>query len=223
MQFRLRDGGLDGRGAGEEVSVQQRLVEDEAAGGRGPLRAVRVEAARTLAGTSEEGLPSELAQRLRTTVNELIATELATAERPESHVNLAQIYARLGRNAEAEQELHTALRLDRRFVAAMVNLADLYRAQGREDEAEQWLRQAVSLAPRAPEPVHALGLLEVRRGQSGGAGRPVNASLRWAARNWWGCRHASRSRRPAGRHDGKAETGFRSRSRRRARCHRRAR
>ena len=47
----------------------------------------------------------------------------------------------------------------------MVNLADLYRAQGREDQDEHWLRQAISVAPAAAEPAHALGLLEVRRGQ----------------------------------------------------------
>jgi predicted CXXCH cytochrome family protein len=128
------------------------------------LRAVRIEAARTLAGTNDEQTPAPLAKQIQTAVDELIATEQAAAERPESHVNLAQIYSRLGRVNDAEAELRTALKLDVRFLPALVNLADLNRAQGRDAEAEQWLRQAINAAPDAAEPVHSLGLLEVRRG-----------------------------------------------------------
>jgi Flp pilus assembly protein TadD len=47
----------------------------------------------------------------------------------------------------------------------MVNLADLYRMQSRDDEGERWLERAVAAAPDAAEPVHALGLLKVRRKQ----------------------------------------------------------
>jgi tetratricopeptide (TPR) repeat protein len=131
-----------------------------------PLKAVRVEAARSLAGSDDDRTPPPLRERLRTAVAELIASENVAAERPESHVNLAQIQARLGHPADAERELTTALRLDPRFVPAMVNLADLYRAQNREPAAEQWLRRAVGVAPAAAEPAHALGLLEVRQGHA---------------------------------------------------------
>jgi predicted CXXCH cytochrome family protein len=129
-----------------------------------PIRAVRVEAARSLVGSADDHTEPKLREQLRQAVNELIATEAIAAERPESHINLAQIQARLGHPVDAERELRSALRLDPRFVPAMVNLADLYRAENRESEAGRWLRRAVSVAPTAAEPAHALGLLEVRQG-----------------------------------------------------------
>jgi predicted CXXCH cytochrome family protein len=134
-----------------------------------PVKAVRVEAARSLAGSADAHTEPQLREQLRKAVAELIATEEVAAERPESHVNLAQIHSRLGQAAAAERELLSALRLDPRFVAAMVNLADLYRAQNRESEAERWLRRAVDVAPGAAEPAHALGLLQVRRGHGDAA------------------------------------------------------
>jgi predicted CXXCH cytochrome family protein len=130
-----------------------------------PTRAVRVEAARALAGVNIESLTPAVATRLQRAVDELIAVERASAERPESHVNLARIFERLGRETDAEQELNAALRLDPHFVPALVNLADLDRARGRENEAERWLREAMATAPLSAAPIHALGLLEVRRGQ----------------------------------------------------------
>jgi len=150
--------GLTGLSAEESLRVGAGLLTD-------PLRAVRIEAARSLVGIPNDQITATAAARLQASVDELIASERATAERPESHVNIAQIYARLGRADDADRELHTALELDAKFVPAMVNLADLERAQGREDDAEKWLRQAIVVAPRSAEPVHALGLLEVRRGQ----------------------------------------------------------
>ena len=137
-----------------------------------PVKAVRVEAARSLAGSADAHTEPQLRERLRQAVNELMATEEVAAERPESHVNLAQIHTRLGQAAAAERELLSALRLDPRFVPAMVNLADLYRGQDRESEAERWLRRAVDVAPGAAEPPHALGLLEVRRSH-------LDAALVW--------------------------------------------
>ncbi len=130
-----------------------------------PTRSVRIEAARLLAGTSPGLLQESQKTALDRAVSELIASELAAAERPESHVNLALLYAQMGRTAEAESELQTALRLDPRYVPAMVNLADLYRAQNRDDEGQRWLARAIAVAPNAAEPIHALGLLKVRQKQ----------------------------------------------------------
>lgn len=129
------------------------------------VRAVRIEAARALAGAPDMALAVTQRQQLKAAIAELIRSEQAAAERPESHVNLAQLYLRLGRTGDAERALNTALRLDRRFVPAMVNLADLERSLGREDEAARWLTRAMAAGPQAAEPVHALGLLEIRRGR----------------------------------------------------------
>ncbi len=129
-----------------------------------PIRSVRIEAARLLAGTSPGELQASQ-KALENAMSELIASEMVSAERPENHMNLALIYAQMGRTTEAESELQTALRLDPKFVPAMVNLADLYRQQQRDDEGEKWLEKAIAIAPNAAEPVHALGLLKIRQKQ----------------------------------------------------------
>lgn len=130
-----------------------------------PVRAVRIETARALVGTPNSLLSVRQRHELQSAVDELVLAEQVAAERPESHVNLAQIYLHLDRAKDAERELHTALKLDGRFVPAMVNLADLYRILGRDDEGEAWLRKAIVVSPQAAEPVYALGLLKIRRGK----------------------------------------------------------
>jgi tetratricopeptide (TPR) repeat protein len=127
------------------------------------IRAVRIEAARLLAGSGLELSPPQKVA-LDSAVSERIESEMASAERPESHMNLGLLYTRMGRMKDAELELQTALRLESNYVPAMVNLADLYRVQQRETEAEQLLKRAIVAAPNAAEPIHALGLLKVRRG-----------------------------------------------------------
>jgi Flp pilus assembly protein TadD len=129
------------------------------------IRSVRIEAAHLLAGASPELLQEAQKTALEGAVSELIASEMATAERPENHLNLALLYAQIGRVNDAESELKTALRLDPEFIPAMVNLADLYRTQQHDDEAQQLLEKAIAVAPNAAEPIHALGLLKVRQKQ----------------------------------------------------------
>ncbi|MGA7411467.1 MAG: tetratricopeptide repeat protein [Bryobacteraceae bacterium] len=130
-----------------------------------PVRAVRIEAARLLAGTQPDLLQEDQKAALERGISELIASEMVSAERPENHMNLALLYMKLNKSTEAEAELMTALRLDPNFVPAMVNLADFYRMQQRDAEGEKWLRQAMAAAPDASEPVHVLGLLKARQGQ----------------------------------------------------------
>lgn len=128
-----------------------------------PVRSVRIEAARLLAGTPPDLLQDNQKTALDRDLSELIASEMVSAERPENHMNLALLYAQMGRPSDAESELKTALRLDPKFVPAMVNFADLDRQQQRDDESQQWLEKAIKVAPDAAEPVYALGLLKVRQ------------------------------------------------------------
>jgi predicted CXXCH cytochrome family protein len=148
---------------------------------RDPVRAVRLEAAQALAGTS---LPEAQRGDLEAAVTEWIRAEQVNADRPEAHVNLANLYGRLGRAADAESELRTALLLDPHFVPALVNLADLLRAQGRDADGARFLETAVRVAPADAEALHALALLRVRQGQvaeavdllrRAAAGRPDSA------------------------------------------------
>src|SRR4029079_12558632 len=91
------------------------------------IRSVRIEAARLLAGNARELLPQFQKAALDSAVLERIESEMVSAERPESHMNLGLLYTQMGRLKDAENELQTALRLEPSDVPALVNLADLYR------------------------------------------------------------------------------------------------
>jgi Flp pilus assembly protein TadD len=127
-----------------------------------PARLVRAWAAVSLAATPPSLLSPQESGALERATREAVALEQAVAERPESHLNLGNLYVRQGRAKEAEGELNTALRLDPRSVPALVNMADLCRATGREADAERYLRTAIAIEPDAAEAVHALGLLCIR-------------------------------------------------------------
>ncbi|QDF97902.1 hypothetical protein CJ010_15870 [Azoarcus sp. DD4] len=130
-----------------------------------PVRLVRIDAARSLADVPEALLSGAALAARRRAFEELVASELAAAELPESHLNLGTLHARSGDAAAAEAAFRQALTLDPRSVPARVNLADLYRQTGRDAEAEQILQDAIKADPLAAEPVHALGLLKVRQGR----------------------------------------------------------
>jgi predicted CXXCH cytochrome family protein len=132
---------------------------------RDAVRVVRLAAAHALAGTPQQAWSTEQQADFDRALSELIASEAVNADRPEMHLNLATVYARLGRAADAEAALRAALVLDPHFVPALVNLADLFRVQGREADAERALAQALQETPDSAEALHALGLLRVRQGR----------------------------------------------------------
>jgi predicted CXXCH cytochrome family protein len=132
---------------------------------RDPLRAVRIEAARTLADVPPSlWVPAERAA-LADALAEYRAAQRAQADRPEPHVNLALLHLALGEPAAARREYETALRLAPWFVPAAANLADLERAEGNDAGAEALLRRALASAPESAELHHALGLALVRSGR----------------------------------------------------------
>lgn len=128
-------------------------------------RAVRVEAARSLVGPAAAQLVGISRGHFERAFAELMAVEQLAADRPESHVNRAQIQLRLGKPQQAEAALRDALRLAPAHVPALLNLADLYRLARRDGDAEPLLRRAAEVAPALAEPSHALGLLLVRQGK----------------------------------------------------------
>jgi predicted CXXCH cytochrome family protein len=128
-----------------------------------PVRAVRIEAARALAGTDLLRLtPEQQAALVKATV-ELVAAEMVDADRPEAHLNLGLLDLRRRQLSEAEGEYRTALRLDPNFVPALVNLADLDRARGMDDEGADLLRKAMAIEPDNADVRYALGLYLVRK------------------------------------------------------------
>jgi tetratricopeptide (TPR) repeat protein len=145
-----------------------------------PVRVVRMEAARLLAGGPRDRLTEAQRAALDRAYAEYVAAERFNADRPESHMNLALLYAAQGRLAEAEGELRSALELDPRFVPAAVNLADVYRAAGRDPEGERVLRDMLAADPRSAAAHHALGLLLVRARRQADALRELETAARLA-------------------------------------------
>src|SRR5215467_5850927 len=85
---------------------------------RDAVRVVRLAAAHALAGTPQQAWSTEQQADFDRALSELMASEAVNADRPETHLNLANLYARLGRAADAEAALRTALVLDPHFVPA---------------------------------------------------------------------------------------------------------
>ncbi|MEY2918930.1 MAG: hypothetical protein RL261_235 [Pseudomonadota bacterium] len=132
----------------------------------GPLlgdatRAVRIEAARSLAG-GQARLPQELLPRWEAASKEYVATLQYNADRPESRVALGGFDAALGQTDAAQAQFAAAIRLDPEFIPAYVNAADVLRAQGRDQEAADMLLQGLQHAPMSATLHHALGLALVR-------------------------------------------------------------
>jgi predicted CXXCH cytochrome family protein len=147
---------VPGEGGGNLLPVLMPLLTDR-------YRAVRVEAARALAGIDPLRLPEPHRGALTTAMQALLAAEQVDADRPETQVNLGVLALRRRDLAAAEAAYRKALRLDPGFVPGFVNLADLERLRGRDAEGLALLRQALALEPDNPTVRHALGLARVRQ------------------------------------------------------------
>lgn len=128
-----------------------------------PIRRVRIEAGSVLSAMPQDHLSPADRDRLSHAIDEYIGVQRFNADRPESRVNLGNLYARQGRSAEAEAEYDAARALDPGFTPTYVSLAQLYAQQGRDSDGERVLRQALSQMPDDPELHHALGLNLVRQ------------------------------------------------------------
>jgi tetratricopeptide (TPR) repeat protein len=128
-----------------------------------PVRAVRIEAARALAGIDQRLLTAQQKTAFAAAYLELFVAEMVDADRPEAHLNLGLLETRLQRGPEAEAHYRTALRLDPNFVPGLVNLADLDRQRGADDEGAELLRKATELEPNNADARHAMGLFLIRQ------------------------------------------------------------
>ena len=134
-----------------------------------PVRGVRIEAARVLAGIPEAQLPESRREAFRRALDEYILVQQEDADWPMANLNMGNLYLRLGRFDEAVAAYRQALKLDPQFASAWVNLADAWRVQGREKEAEDTLRAGLAKMPRSADLLHALGLTQVRKGDKAAA------------------------------------------------------
>ena len=134
-----------------------------------PVRGVRIEAARILAGVPEAQLPESRREAYRRALDEYIAAQQEDADWPTANVNLGNLHLRLGRFDAAVAAYRQALRLDSQLASAWVNLADAWRMQGREQDAEATLRKGLATLPRSADLLHSLGLAQVRKGDKAAA------------------------------------------------------
>jgi len=150
--------GLDRIPAEQRVAIVAPLLDD-------PVRAVRVVAARLLAGVPSARLePAQRRARDRG-IREFEAAQAATADTAGAHLNLGVLRTQQGDPDAAEQSYRTALALDPDFLPAHFNLTALMNEVGRNDEAEQVLQEAIARFPENGELHYSLGLLLAEQGR----------------------------------------------------------
>ena len=128
-----------------------------------PMRLVRTEAARVLAGVPDALFNEAQRTTLARALDEYRAVQDVNADRAESHVNLGLLHAQRNEPQAAEAAYEQALALNPSFVPAYANLADLYRAQRRDDDVDTVLARGLEAIPLSGDLHHALGLLRVRQ------------------------------------------------------------
>ncbi len=127
-----------------------------------PVRAVRVEAGRVLAGAPRTGIDQEHVKALESAISEYIEMQQAVADVPESQMALAELYFSMGQPGQAEDCYRRAISLDPLFIPARVNLAEFLYSSGRLLEAEPILREGVAMRPDDGFAHEAWGRYQIR-------------------------------------------------------------
>jgi Flp pilus assembly protein TadD len=161
--------------ANTEPQVRERYLSRMTAD---PVRAVRIEAARALAGPAEAGVAAADRPAFAKALEEYIAVQLYNADRPEGRMNLGNLYASRGDVDRAIAEYRKALAIEPTFVAGYVNLADAYRSRGADTDAEATLRQGLAREPKAAALHYALGLALVRQKKTADALKELGEAAR---------------------------------------------
>jgi tetratricopeptide (TPR) repeat protein len=111
-----------------------------------------------------------------------LAEAAATGEIYEASHNLANVYFKQQRYAEAAAEYERALRIEPEAVETLYGLANAEREQGHGDAARAALGRALHLAPGDPRIVSALyaqALADARAGRRAQAEEGFDLVLRW--------------------------------------------
>ena len=143
-----------------------------------PVRAVRAEAAARLAGPPSQRLPEAQRKAWAAALEEYEAGQRYMSDLPSGPYNLGNLYATLGRTADAEKQYRRALAVDDQLFLARANLAMLLAVNGRGAEAETLLREALAQQPAHAGIAFNLGLLLAERGDRAGAEKALRTALR---------------------------------------------
>jgi tetratricopeptide (TPR) repeat protein len=163
--------GLEAVSPAERVAAVAPLLSDR-------TRAVRIEAARVLAPVPTERLDASQRKALEAAVAEFVEAQMAMADLPASHFNLAVLFAAQGKRELAEGEYLTALRMDPYFGPVRANLVALYNAMGRTTDAERVLREGIKRTPNEGELYYSLGLLLAQEKRLGDGAEALGTAAR---------------------------------------------
>jgi predicted CXXCH cytochrome family protein len=125
-------------------------------------KAVRIEAARMVAGYPRDGFEPGQIRVLDAAIEEYIQSQEFNGDRPEAQVNLGDLYQDMKKFEQAEAAYRKAIRLQPRFVPAYVNLAQMLSSRGLETDAVGLLRSGIRQVPDSAVLYHTLGLSLVR-------------------------------------------------------------
>lgn len=132
------------------------LLEDED-------KSVRIHAAMILAPAINIDITESDRSKLLKVIDEFVSVQQLNGERAFSHVNLGNLYARLGENNKAQAAYETAIDKENRYVPAYVNLADLYRQMGMEEELQSLILEAIIVDDTVAIFHYSLGLSLARQ------------------------------------------------------------
>lgn len=110
-----------------------------------PVRSVRTESARVLAGATRN-LTVEQKTDFDAAAEEFVTRQMAIADRAAGHMGLGLFYADLGEIEKAIEAYRDGKRIEPEFLPSRINLAELLYQQNRPREAEKEFRSAVEAA-----------------------------------------------------------------------------
>jgi Tfp pilus assembly protein PilF len=124
-----------------------------------PVKAVRMEAARRMAGISDAVLDSKRKRVFLASLAEYRNSMEYSADFAFGRYNLGNLYAALKQPQKAVDHYQAAIKIDDLFYPAKVNLAMLYNQMGQNSKAEALLREVAASQPEIYEVHYSLGLL----------------------------------------------------------------
>lgn len=148
-----------------------------------PVLAVRIEAARMLAGLDPERLDDADRGQFGDALDEYIAAQHASLDRPSARLNLGNLYAEAGDAGLAERHYRAALALDSAFEPAYTNLADLLFRLGDDLAAGEVLADGLAALPDSALLNHAMGLHQIRSADPAAALASLARAVELAPRN----------------------------------------
>ena len=124
-----------------------------------PVKAVRIEAARRLAGKPATYLREEDRKVFKQALSEFRKSMEYAGDFAYGRYNLGNLCMALDRPEEAIRNYQAAIAIDDLFYQAKVNLAMLYNRMGDKEKAETLLREVVAAYPHEYQVAYSLGLL----------------------------------------------------------------